>query len=90
MWNQEKYEYFQFHLARASGLGHTLPEQIDFKDAYVYTDLNLDKDSMKMYKDSDWAITKSKDHKDCKYRVHQTERSMGVRMVKNPNGFKSK
>ena len=47
-------------------LEYKIPEKMDIKNAFVYAALDSNGKTMKIFKDSDWAIYKSKDHKDCK------------------------
>ena len=45
-------------------LEYAITEQMDIKDAFVYNDLNSNDKTVNIFKDSDWAIEKSKDPKD--------------------------
>ena len=44
---------------------YAIPEQMDNKDVFVYNDFNSNDKTVSIFKDSDLAIEKSKDPKDC-------------------------
>ena len=54
-------------------LEYKIPEKMDIKDAFVYAALDSNGKTMKIFKDSDWAIHKSKDHRKCK-KLNTTNR----------------